>query len=292
MKRILICFAFLIPLLACSGPTDEGDIAPPPAAVQPRSEGGAREDRDSGHARKHERKSRPGDDKGVGEGGQKTSSDGEAPTASPDGGSPRGRKPHTPRMRPPGAGEYTYAQEGWEEICQAGVCDRTDLPSHRQVTIQHERDDGSVFSTTTRGAGAREQSIIYTIRRDGVLIRRISSDFRYGAFRTRSTIAPDPPIVTARLPFRVGSSWTGEWKDRRGKVDGTYRFHVKRRDTLGERDLFVVEMRMSFRGAYNGFTEMTLWVMPRSFSIAASQGITEITSDFGTSRTESMISLT
>ncbi|MGI8775031.1 MAG: hypothetical protein ACR2KQ_08480 [Actinomycetota bacterium] len=197
---------------------------------------------------------------------------------------------------PPPPGGYTFAQEGWEELCQAGTCDRYDLAPRQRIEVVHRSADGSLFRTTTRSSGSREQSIDYELTPNRLVIDRIRSEFEYGAFRTTSEIVPRPSILAARLPLRVGDSWSGQWSDRNGEVDGSYSFEVIEKASMTAagrpRDVFVMKMSMTFRGEFSGSTDMKVWLDPDEAMIAASRGRTEITSSLGTYRTRFTTSLT
>jgi hypothetical protein len=282
MTKVLAAMGLFVALVACGSSPEPKPLARSDEQVADDA-GTPAPNRATRDESERDSKRRRGKDSSGGRGAPDHSSGGGGSTDAP---APRARA-----VRPPAPGTYTYAQQGWEEVCQAGACDRTSLPPEQRVTVEHQSSDGTSFRTSTRGAGAREQTIAYSLAPRRLMIGRITADFSFRAFRTRTDIVPEPPILTARLPFRAGTSWSGDWRDANGEVDGTYEFAVRRRDAVGRRRAFVVDTSMTFRGTYRGSSDIRLWVDPRDLMILASRGKTQITGDFGTYRTNATTSL-
>lgn len=189
----------------------------------------------------------------------------------------------------PAQGGYVYAQSGWEELCQTGTCDRSELPSRQDQRVTHLQRSrvGGRFEMETRGSGSRSQTLVYLVERDRVSVEEIRSVFSTGGLSFETTIVPDPPILSLKLPVQVGEKWSGGWTDRRDDVDGTYRFAVVRR----EGGSIVLDSRLEFRGEFQGFNDLRLWIDPDHLTITATTGKVEIRSTYGTYRSEFATSL-
>jgi hypothetical protein len=254
-------------------------------------EGGGQEDRKEGGAPAEKKKSDEREPSGAKE---KDGDDGvagdthESKDRSGDGSDTS--KPKGVRLALPAAGSYTYTQSGWEELCQASNCDRSDLPPSNsvQISFQEKRADRATFISETDGSGSRSQAITYDVRREGAFITKLESTFRNGAFSLTAEVVPAPPVLAARFPFQTGDSWSGKWVDRNGKTDGSYAFRVIGRDRMSidgrDEEVVVLDMEMDLSGEYRGRNDMRLWVIPDRFTIAASKGFTEVESQYGTYR--------
>ena len=247
---------------------------------------------------------------GPDEGGQTSSKDGESANrdakddddrAAPDSTSDRSegtdggtakesRGTGAASLPIPAAGSYSFVQGGWEELCQASNCDRSDLPPSQTVEISYDEKTATraVFLSRTEGSGSRSQTITYDVRNDEALITRLESTFSSGAFNFTAEIVPSPPVRAGMFPVTVGDSWSGRWEDRNDNIDGAYRFDVVGQDRMSidgkQEDVAVVDTTMVLSGDYRGTNEMRLWVIPDEFTIVASKGFTEIESQYGTYR--------
>jgi hypothetical protein len=290
MRRTPAVLGMMLALLlaACSG----GGSAPSEAAVG--SASSPADDERAGDPRpKQERKD---EEPGKGEkGGSRASTAGGTRDRSSSGGSERGkREGSSPRgssaLSLPQAGSYSYVQTGWEELCQAARCDRSDLPPNQTVDIAYRTRSAErgIFTSETRNAGSRTQTLTYDVRDDRAFITALESTFSTGSFRFRSEIVPQPPVVAAVFPLRVGKSWSGRWEDRNGNVDGSYRFEVVGRDRASvdgrTEDVVAIDVKPDLSGDFEGVNEMRMWIVPRDLTIAATKGFVDIDSQYGTYR--------
>lgn len=191
----------------------------------------------------------------------------------------------------PEPGRYVYSQKGWEEFCQTGSCDKKNLPTTQDIrlSLQSRSKDRAVLVSEAEASGSRSQTVTYLVQSQRVLITDIQSSYAYRSVSFESHLEPDPAILSARLPLKVGDSWSGRWKDRRGEMDGSYEMRVARREPVsaGNRDVnaFVIEVGMTFSGDYKGTSDLTIWAAPGDLTIVGTKGRMELSSSFGTYRT-------
>lgn len=190
----------------------------------------------------------------------------------------------------PSEGSYSYAQTGWEEVCQASSCDRSDLPPTQsiEISVTERSAERARFTSRSEGSGSRSQTITYEATQGLISVTELENRFTTGGFTINTVIVPDPPIKAASLPWTVGEQWSGSWKDQNDQADGSYRFEVVGTEqmTVGSSEVtvFVVDTSMELSGEYEGTNQMRLWVTRDDFTIVSSKGTTKITSRYGTYR--------
>jgi hypothetical protein len=277
--RFALIVAFLLVSAGCS---PGGSTADPAVDALAPSDGADRrsDETDKGRDRRAERK--PKDSK-------KNESKGHARSKgrTEDGGS--GGSGPRQALATPAEGTYSYAQTGWEEICQATRCDRSDLPPTQsiEISVTARSPERVRFTSRSDGAGSRSQTIHYLATQDLISVTELENRFTASGFTISSVIVPDPPIKVASLPWTVGDRWAGTWTDRNDQADGTYRFEVTGTERMPidgtEETVFIVDTFMELSGEYEGTNEMRLWVT-QDFTIASSKGTTKIKSRYGTYR--------
>ena len=287
----ILVTAFLL-LVSCSGdssaPDSGGDVLSLPDDGKSTAGENKKEEPKSKKDAKDRHGSKDGDDgetNGSGSGSGKSSNGGDQGSSEGAGGSAGASS-----LPLPTAGSYSFVQGGWEELCRASNCDRSDLPPSQSLEISYAKKTPTraVFLSRTEGSGSRSQTITYDVRSDEALITKLESTFSSGAFNFKAEIIPSPPVKAGVFPLTVGDSWAGRWDDRNGNIDGSYRFDVVDRDRMTidgkSEDVAVVDTSMVLSGDYRGTNEMRLWVIPDEFTIVASKGFTEIESQYGTYR--------
>jgi hypothetical protein len=285
----IVVLAFLL-LASCSGdassPDSGGDVLSLPDDGKSKA----------GHVKKEEPGSKKDakDGRGSKDGGDRDatgSGSDQSPDEDGDGSSGKaGGSAAASSLPLPTAGSYSFVQGGWEELCQASNCDRSDLPPSQSLDISYSKKTPTraVFLSKTEGSGSRSQTITYDVRSDEALITKLESTFSSGAFSFKAEIVPSPPVQAGAFPLTVGETWSGRWDDRNDNIDGSYRFDVVGRDRMSidgkPEEVVVVDTSMVLSGDYRGTNEMRLWVIPDEFTIVASKGFTEIESQYGTYR--------
>ena len=283
-------------LTSCSGETSSpdsgGNVLSLPGDGKSKAGHDKKEEPGSKKDPKDGRGSKDGDDRDAAGSGSGQGSDGD------DGGSAEGAggSAAASALPLPTAGSYSFVQGGWEELCQASNCDRSDLPPSQSLDISYVKKTPTraVFLSRTEGSGSRSQTITYDVRSDEALITKLESTFSSGAFSFKAEIVPSPAVKAGAFPLTVGDSWSGRWDDRNDNIDGSYRFDVVGRDRMTidgkSEEVAVVDTSMVLSGDYRGTNDMRLWVIPDEFTIVASKGFTEIESQYGTYRSRSTTS--
>ncbi|HEU4480684.1 MAG TPA: hypothetical protein VFS18_02265 [Actinomycetota bacterium] len=286
MRRTALALSTALLLAACSGGEPsahlgaEDEVAPPTALS----------DRDDAAPRKERTAKQGSETRGAraqgGSGDNDRSSSGEPPAVG-DGTTEADGEVSLPL---PAAGRYSYVQTGWEELCQAAGCDRSDLPPNQamEISFRHRGAERAEYISETRNTGSRTQKLTYEVRPNKAFITGLASSFSAGGFRYTTEIVPDPAVVAAIFPLEVGRSWSGSWEDRNDDVDGTYRFEVAARDRFRvggrEENVVVIDVRLDLTGELEGFNEMRLWIVPRDLTVAATKGSVDVDSQYGTYR--------
>lgn len=285
MKRRLLSVGVALVLAGCSSP----DSIPSGSAAPSESRAGSRSD-----AKRPGARSRAGTE-GKRESQRKPPSGNE--TAAPDPGdaggggsgagaaaSGNGERESDGAAAYPAAGSYVFSQRGTEQFCDtSGNCDEDPLP-HRQptsVSYTSRSDDSAVVVSEVR-AGRRVARTTAHFGPGNVVVTELYVRLDYGGISFERTYTPEPPVEAYRFPFRPGASWSGSWRD---DTSGKYSVSVgdKRTITVGGRSVsaYPVRMRMELSGDFDGKSDATTWVDPRTRSIVATSGALNVSSAFG-----------
>jgi hypothetical protein len=282
--RAFIAAVVVLALVSCSEPSPAplaGDAASPSP--------GASRDGDPG-GDKADRKGNDGKDGGSGSkgSGANDGSTGGGSGSQRDGGGGGGddgsNAPESSGGRVyPASGKYTYAQQGWEEFCQA-ACQRDDLPPEQllEVSLRDATDERAVVVAEARQSQSRTTRTTALFTRSSALITNLYSRVSYSGFAFEENIDPDPPIDSLFFPLEVGKSWSGRWK---ADTSGNYSVSVSDRAALSVNDkrvnAFVVRTTTQFHGEYEGNAQVTVWLDPVTRSVVKSTGDVQLQSDFG-----------
>lgn len=185
----------------------------------------------------------------------------------------------------PAPGNYRFAQSGYEEFCDsAGRCDKEDLPSRQPVKLSYERrtNDSAVVVTEQEASDSRMARSWTKFTRSGAHITKMYVRFVYSGFRFERTYVPKPPVEAVRFPLTEGESWSGRWK---ASTSGSYSVRVgaPRRVEVGGRSVaaYPVDTTTKFRGDFEGRSRITAYIDAHSKSIVATDGVLNVTSQFG-----------
>lgn len=189
----------------------------------------------------------------------------------------------TPYPRP---GTYVYAQEGFEELCRAGACDRQALPDDQEIeaVVVSESPARTVVQTTAR-SGSRELRTTTSYGRPAALITELAFHFDYRGLRLSRSYRPAPAVAALRLPFAEGRRWAGRWT---AETSGSYRVVVVGRATLTSGGSSVEAWHLhtltAFRGELRGTADIDTWIDASDLGVVAMRGTMDIASAFGNYR--------
>ncbi|HWC13059.1 MAG TPA: hypothetical protein VG929_00515 [Actinomycetota bacterium] len=184
----------------------------------------------------------------------------------------------------PAPGVYTYAQEGFEEFCDATSCSRETLPARQTVKTYYEgtRGDGLVVVTEARSSHNRLTKTTTLHAPDRARITKVHVRLSYEGFSFTNTYRPDPPVEAMRYPLREGDRWSGSWKD---STSGDYDIRVGGKEAVqvdgGTVQAFRVRTTTTFRGEIQGRGDVTVWIDPATAAVVKSEGRVELESVFG-----------
>ena len=184
----------------------------------------------------------------------------------------------------PAAGSYEYAQNGFEEFCQAARCEREDLPARQPVAIRHEgaAPDAATVISELRASNSRSVKTHTRMDRTRAVVTKVHVKFDYEGYSFDDTYSPQPPVESLRFPLRAGQSWSGRWED---STSGDYRVRVFESEpvSVGGRTVraFRVETFTDFRGQFNGRSKIDTWIDPATKAVVKSKGVLNVTSAFG-----------
>jgi hypothetical protein len=212
-----------------------------------------------------------------------------APVASPspddrdgDPGDGKAKEPK-PRFAFPRAGSYLYSQQGYEEFCTS-TCASDPLPRSRAVNVSHGHSSRDVI-IVVEGARVSSHRTVRTVtrhRRSTARMAHVVDTFTSDGSRYPIRYRPGPAIEMLELPLRAGNAWAGRW---RAATSGSYRMSVGGFDQIQTAGRSIraarIVVRMEFRGRYEGYAVVTLWVDPSSRVTVASVGSMEVSSEFG-----------
>jgi hypothetical protein len=124
------------------------------------------------------------------------------------------------------------------------------------------------------------------------LITEVFTRFQRGNFSFSDSYHPEPPVESLRFPLRSNTSWSGSWKD---KTSGDYSIKVMDREqvTVGGStvDAFRLQTETTFRGQFDGKSEVTVWFDPETKTVVKNDGMIDVKSTFGRYRSEFRTSL-
>ena len=279
-KRALAGLAALLLLLgACSDPqgTEPGEAGAATGAEEAGESDGSSGDGDSGGG-----KSKGGPGKGGGSGG---SNAGGGANGSPGGGGggSGGAGGGNSAVGDSGgssgylaAGEYVYAQEGFERFCQGPRCSKDQLPETATMTASYSSSSGREAVIVTETESSDQQTITTTTRHTPgqALITKVVIDFSFGSFNYAQTYEPQPPIESLSFPLGAGKVWQGRWK---AQTSGDYRMEV----TGVDGGIYRIETVTNFRGDFSGRAQATIWVDGDTRAIVRTDGDVAVASAFG-----------
>ena len=184
----------------------------------------------------------------------------------------------------PAAGSYDYAQQGYEEFCDASNCDRDDLPATQPVTISYQRRDAdsAVVVAEQRASHSRVARTTATFDSDHSLITKVYIHFDYRGVEFENTYEPDPPVEALRFPFQSGASWSGSWD---AQTSGSYKIAIGPKQSVevagGRVDAYKITTDTQFHGQFEGRSRLTAWIDPQTQAIVKTDGVLNVTSAFG-----------
>lgn len=291
--------ALVVSLGACASADDQDE--PQVASTGAESEDG------SSSPDKKDRPSRSGsDDKQKnasrdGEGGDKKPRSGNANSDDGGGSEPdpgdetqEGNEDDSSSAAYPAAGRYSYAQSGWEEFCQAGSCDRQDLPDTQMVASKVDGRSGGATTVVTEAQSSEGRVTRTTFRftDDAALITKVYVRVQYEGFTFENTYDPQPPVESLRFPMQVRAEWSGSWEAR---TSGDYSISIPGREqvSVGGRavNAFRVVTATDFRGEFQGHADVTVWIDPATKAIVKSVGDMRLNTAFGGYNTSFEIAL-
>ena len=185
----------------------------------------------------------------------------------------------------PAAGSYTFAQSGSEEFCDsAGNCDKQRLPRSQPVTVTYASRSGSSALVVAEQKSSRSRlSRTWTeFTPSGAHVTKVYVRFEYSGFRFERTYEPQPPVEALRFPLSPGARWSGEW---RASTSGSYQVQVgtPRNIVIAGKNVvaYPVTTTMDFRGDFTGKSRLTAYVDRDSKAVVATNGVLNVTSQFG-----------
>lgn len=185
----------------------------------------------------------------------------------------------------PAPGTYRFAQSGYEEFCDsAGRCDKENLPSRQPVTLRYEnRSNSSAMVVSEQKASNSRVARTWTrYTSSSAHITKVYVLMEYSGFRFERTYVPQPPVEALRFPLTEGEAWAGRWK---ASTSGSYAVRVgaPRRIEVGGRSVAAYEVQTTteFRGDFEGRSRITTYVDSGSKAIVATEGVLNVTSQFG-----------
>lgn len=184
----------------------------------------------------------------------------------------------------PAAGDYVYAQEGFERFCQGPSCNKEPLPGTATLSASYSERSASEAVVVTETRSSEQQTLTTTTRYtpDKALITRVVIDFSYGGFNFAQEYEPQPPVESLRLPLSAQEGWSGRWK---AQTSGDYRVKVLGRERVAVGgstvDAYRLETATNFRGEFSGRAQITAWIDPETKMVVKTDGDIAVASRFG-----------
>ena len=174
------------------------------------------------------------------------------------------------------AGEYVYAQEGFERFCQGPRCSKNQLPEIATITASYSSNSGREAVIVTETESSDQQTVTTTTRHTPgqALITKVVIDFSYGSFNFAQTYEPQPAIESLSFPLQAGKVWQGRWK---AQTSGDYRMEV----TGVDDGIYRIKTVTNFRGEFSGRAQATIWVDGDTRAIVRTDGDVAVASGFG-----------
>jgi len=283
VRKIALLAAAVLVLVSCSeppGPSALDDEASPPATeISP----GATKT-DDGKAGKDAKKKSATPDGGSGDDGA-AGDDATGDDAYTEGAA---EDDHSSALFP-AAGDYVYAQSGYERFCDAATCERQSLPDRQtvEVTVKDRARDRAVVVAQAQTSGNRMMRTTTTFTPGVAAVTNVYARFSYQGFTFENSYQPDPPVESLRFPLSEGRSWSGRWRD---STSGTYGFDVVGREQVEVRgaavQAFKIDYEMTFTGEFEGTSNGTVWVDPATRVVVSATGRLDLRSAFGRYTTE------
>lgn len=299
-RSIVPLFALLV-LSSCSeADTDVPSAAPSASQTQEVAGGGKKRARPDGGRGRESKKS--AGNKGHGDG---TADDGgpgssDKPSDSKRKGPGRdafndsGAEDDNSSAAYPAAGDYVYAQSGFEKFCGGGRCEKQTLPKQEtaRITLSDRSADRAVVVTETGSSDDRMLRTTTAYSRTDALITDVYTRLTYEGFAFENEYQPAPPVESLRFPLQDGASWKGSWKD---STSGDYEVRVfgPTSVTVSGRAVraFQVATTTEFRGEFSGRAKTLAWIDPATKAVVKLSGSADLSSTYGRYVTEFSSSL-
>lgn len=288
MSKFALVLVLAFSLVSCSEPSEPGTT--PDEAAAPSNEApdqGAGKTKDGAAAGK--KKAGAPDKKKASDGGtdKKANAGG-----APDGGGGGAENPYTEGPAEddgssalfPAAGDYVYAQSGYERFCSTTSCERQNLPDRQsvRVTVRDRSGDSATVVSEAEASGNRMMRTTTRFTRSVAAVTDVYARFTYEGFTFENSYQPQPPVESLRFPLRDGQRWSGRWRD---STSGTYSFDVVDREQIevsgASVQAFKIIYEMTFRGEFDGTSSGTVWVDPATKAIVNASGKLDLRSAFG-----------
>ncbi|MDQ3951861.1 MAG: hypothetical protein M3279_02680 [Actinomycetota bacterium] len=184
----------------------------------------------------------------------------------------------------PAAGDYVYAQDGWERFCQGPSCNKEPLPETATTSASYSQRsaDAAVVVTETRSSEKQKLTTTTRYTREKALITKVVIDFTYSGLDFAQSYEPQPPIEALLFPLSAQDGWRGRWKAR---TSGDYRVRILGRDavSIGGRSVsaYRLETVTNFRGDFSGRAQMSVWIDPETAMVLKTDSDVAVVSNFG-----------
>jgi len=282
VRKIALLAAALLVLASCSEPPGPSarDDEPNPPASETAAPGATKTD--NGPAGKDAKRKSAKRDEGSGDDGAAGDGGDDAYTEGAE------EDDHSSALFP-AAGDYVYAQSGYERFCDAATCERQTLPDRQpvEVTIKDRARDRAVVVAEAQTSGNRMMRTTTTFTPRVAAVTNVYARFSYQGFTFENSYQPDPPVESLRFPLSDGRSWSGRWRD---STSGTYGFDVVGREQVEVNSAavqaFKIDYEMTFKGEFDGTSNGTVWVDPATRVVASATGRLDLRSAFGRYTTE------
>ena len=189
----------------------------------------------------------------------------------------------------PAAGDYLFAQSGFEKFCAGGRCERQGLAKKQTVrlSVTTRSDDGATVVSETISSDDRVLRTTTDYTRAGALITDVYTRLTYQGFAFENDYHPAPPVESLRFPLQDGAAWSGSWKD---STSGDYAVRVfgPTSVTVAGRAVraFQVATSTRFRGEFNGEAKTLAWIDPATKAVVKISGSADLNSTYGRYVTE------
>jgi hypothetical protein len=191
----------------------------------------------------------------------------------------------------PASGRAVYSVDGFYQTGTGPTAKKEKMPPEATDDIKVTKNGDTTELRVVSTAGKRSSETVTQLTATEARITELKTTDNSGATPQSFTVHPQPPILIARFPYKVGDKWEQDWKDPALGLTGHNTGAILREENVttsrGTTKAIVVENRQKLTGAVTGELVTTVWVDPADGVQLKRNSVSDINGPGGPTHAES-----